>query len=166
MDMKKTLLIFLLAAAVIFSVGTASAGLFDDLLIGGEQDNTVEIENITFSITNDTEFEYVGMDDSEEWNVYGDENLTEYQVFITNCSQLNDSEWDFEVKEYEDDIANITTLKVNGIDVSNETISDGNSTIEVWYGSFIIDNDHKTMVELYSTDPDETAKMASTFKFK
>ena len=53
MNIKRVVLILLVGAAVISSVGAVSAGLFDGLL-GGTQDNVVEIDNITFHTINET----------------------------------------------------------------------------------------------------------------
>ena len=49
MDVKKILLVALIAVAIVASVSAVSAGLFDGLFGGEEQkDNVIEIENIQF----------------------------------------------------------------------------------------------------------------------
>ena len=163
MNIKRAFLILLIAMAVISSVGAVSAGLFDDLL-GQTQDNIVEIDNYTFSTINETNLTYDGIYD--EWKCYVDENES-YVVYILDLSQENDSDWDDELKFYEEDVvSNITMQNVSGVEIFNDTIVDDDGNEEIWYGSFFIDNDHKTFVELLSTDLNETVKMASTIKCK
>lgn len=163
MNIKRALLILLIVVAVISSVGAVSAGLFDGLF-GQTQDNVVEIENITFQTINETKFVYDGMY-YDEWNCYVDENES-YVVYITNTSQMNDSQWDDELNYFEESIVNYTMQNVSGVEIFNESFQDDDGTEEIWYGSFAIDADHKTIVEVLSTDLNETVKMASTLKFK
>lgn len=56
MDIKKVLLITLIAVAIILSVSAVSAGLFDGLMGGGQQDNIIEIDGMIFNTTNAADF--------------------------------------------------------------------------------------------------------------
>lgn len=163
MNMKRVLMIFLIAVAIISSVSAVSAGLFDDLL-GQNQDNVVEIENITFQTINETKLEFGEMYGG--WNCYYGENDTGYAVYIANFSLGNDSQWDGELKEFEESIANLTMENISGVKICNESVIDDNGTEKIWYETYVIDEDHRTVVELLSTDLNETIKMASTLEFK
>jgi hypothetical protein len=56
MNVKKILLISLIAVAIVASLSAVNAGLLDDLMGGGSsQGNVVEIENITFNTSNANE---------------------------------------------------------------------------------------------------------------
>ena len=68
MNVKKILLISLIAVAVIVSVSAVSAGFFDGLFGEEQQDNVIEIENITFNTTNVTEFKLYNH--TEDFGVY------------------------------------------------------------------------------------------------
>lgn len=163
MNIKRVVLILLIAVAVISSVGAVSAGLFDDLF-GGADGNVVEIENFTFETINETNFTYDGMID--DWKSYVDKNEC-CVVYILNTSQMNDSEWKEVLSLYQDDVLNNLTMQnISGVEICNETVLDDDGSEQIWYESFIVDKDHKTIVELLSIDLNETVKMASTFKCK
>ena len=166
MDVKKILLISLIAVAVVASVSAVSAGLLDDLM-GGDSSagNVVEIENITFNTTNATEFEYGGTDERDGWIIYNCNDSV--KLAIINYSNLNDSQYDSEIKELKDYLAaNFTVQKVNDVDVYTYLNETGGNDTQIKYYSLVIDDDFKSVVEFISYDPDESAKMASTLKFK
>ena len=166
MDVKKILLIALIAVAVVASFSAVSAGLLDDLMGGDSSSgNVVEIENITFNTTNATEFEYVGTDERDGWIIYNCNDSV--MLAIINYSNLNDSQYDSEIKELKDYLAaNFTVQKVNGVDVYTYLNETGENDTQIKYYSLVIDDDFKSVVEFISYDPDESAKMASTLKFK
>ena len=164
MDVKKILMISLIAVAVVASFSAVSAGLLDSLNAEGSSDNVVEIENITFNTTNATKFEYLEIDE-DGWLVYVSEDLEHYCA-IVNDSDMNDSQYAAEIKELKDELAaNGTVQKINGVDVYSYNGDVENDT-EMFYSTFVIDDDLKFVVEFDSVNPDEAAKMASTFKFK
>ena len=70
MDTKKVLLITLIAVAILASVSVVSAGMFDGLFGGQQQDNVIEIDNITFNTTNATNFTNFEKYDNSSDGVY------------------------------------------------------------------------------------------------
>lgn len=166
MNVKKILLISLIAVAIVASLSAVSAGLLDDLMGGGSSPgNVVEIENITFNTTNATKFQYVGTEELDGWIIY--ENELGDRCNIINDNDLNDSQWEYEIKELKDYLAaNSTVQKVNGVDVYTSLNNTGENNTQIMYSAFVIDEDYKTVVEFDSFDPNETAIMALSFKFK
>ena len=170
MDIKKLVIISLIAVAVIASVSVVSAGLLDEILGGGQaQDNVIEIGNITFNSTNISGFKLheSGDDYGGYWEWYIDENDTGYNVNIFNCSNLDDLEFNESLKEYELDTKNDSTSSetIDGIVVYTTAANEGDNIGDTRYVAYIVDNDLKTIVDICTPDPNETAKMASTLKF-
>ncbi|WP_298525318.1 hypothetical protein [uncultured Methanobrevibacter sp.] len=164
MDVKKILLISLIAVAIVASLSAVSAGLLDDLMGGGSSpENVVEIENITFNTTNATKFEYAGIDENDGWVIYMSDSV---RLGILNYTDLNDTQLNFEMKELKDYLAaNFTVQKVNGVDVYTYLNETGGNDTQTKYYTFVIDEDYKSVVEFISYDQDEAVKMASTLKF-
>ena len=87
MNVKKILLISLIAVAVVASFSAVSAGLLDNLMSGDSSpENVVEVENITFNTTNATKFEYMGTDEKDGWIVYTSNDSV--QLAILNYLEL------------------------------------------------------------------------------
>ena len=88
MNIKKILLISIIAVAIIASVSVVSAGLFDGWFGKEPQDNVIEIDGITFNTTNVTKFKLNKEDYGEYTDTYGyvDENDTGYNVHIFNAT--------------------------------------------------------------------------------
>lgn len=86
MDMRKILMISIIAVAVVASVSAVSAGFLDGLFGEESQDNVIEIGHITFNTTNVSKFK-LG-DRTEEsgayWEWYTDENDTGYTLNYLN----------------------------------------------------------------------------------
>lgn len=164
--MKKILLISLIAVSIVASLSAVSAGLLDNLMGGGSSaQNVVEIENITFNTTNATKFEYIGTDERDGWIIYS--NNDTINLGIINYTNLNDTQYNSEIKELKDYLAaNCTVQKVNGVDVYTYLNETAKNDTQIKYYSFVIDEDFKSVVEFSSYDPNETAKMAATLKFK
>lgn len=162
MNVKKILLITLIAVAVVASFSAVSAGLLDTLTDEGSPSNVIEIENITFNTTNATVFKYIGVD-NEGWSDYVSKDRT--RLFsIVNDSGLNDSQYDFEIDELKGYLAaNMTAQKVNGVDVY--TFNELENDTEL-YVAYVINDDLKSLVQFSSEDANETAYMASTLEFK
>lgn len=168
MNIKRILLISLIAVAVVVSVSAVSAGWFDGLFGEQAQDNVIEIENITFNITNATKFELFKETEDEDgyckW--YMDENKTGYNVHIYNYSYVDDMTWNEFVQSYKDSrLVNLSSKTVDDI-VVYETAADGGSNVGAQrFLSYVQNDDSKIIVELASSNPNETAKMTSTLKF-
>lgn len=162
MNVKKILLITLIAVAVVASFSAVSAGLLDTLTDEGSPSNVIEIENITFNTTNATVFKYIGVD-NEGWSDYVSKDRT--RLFsIVNDSGLNDSQYEFEIDELKGYLAaNMTAQKVNGVDVY--TFNELENDTEL-YVAYVINDDLKSLVQFSSEDANETAYMASTLEFK
>ena len=168
MNVKKILLISLLAVAIIASVSAVSAGLFDGLFGGNPQDNVIEMDNITFNTTNVTKFKLFNesKEDYGNYKWYVDENDTGYNVYIINCSDVDDSTFNEVAKLYEDNYDNLPVQTINGIVVYTTSAKTGAHVGEPRYEAYIENNDLNTIIDIFSPDPNETAKMASTLKFK
>ena len=97
MDIKKLLIISLVAVAVLSSAATASAGLFDGFLMPGNGDNVVDIGPVTFNTTNVTVFKLNETYPEEEFganfSTYMDDGDACYTINILNGSVLNDSQF-------------------------------------------------------------------------
>lgn len=164
MDIKKILLITLIAVAFVVSVSVVSAGLFDGLFGGEEvQDNVIEIDNITFNTTNATNFKLVN--ESQGWKGFVNDNGTgRYTIYVIDEDEVEDSaSWKLSIENRKDNVPN---QEVNGIIVYTASAEIGEHVGEPRYMAHIFNSNINTDVILYSPDPNETAKMASTLKFK
>jgi hypothetical protein len=169
MDVKKILLITLIAVAIVASVSAVSAGLFDGLFGGEEaQDNVIEIDNIQFNTTNASEFKLFNRTEESGayWDWYIDVNDTGYNINIINASGVDNDTYYEVIKLYKEEYDNYPSETINGTVVYTTTANDGDHIGEPRYVSYIVDNDLKTLVDICSPDPNETAKMASTLEFK
>ena len=171
MDIKKILLISLIAVAIVASVSIVSAGLFDGLF-GEEEhpDNVVELDEITFNTTNVTKFKKTDKDNSKGGysKRYKDENETGY-VAIIYCWKNYDA--DRFVKKslpaYKSfhDFDNLAKQTINDTVVYSCTAKSGKHEGEPYYLSYVVDVESRRVVEFRSLNCNETAKMASTMKF-
>lgn len=157
MDIKKVLLITIIAVAIIASVSAVSAGWFDGLFGEQQKDNVIEIDNITFNTTNITKFELYNESEGYRW--YMDENHTGYNVHIIYLDEFDDI---FTTLQNE----NVPTQTINGIVVYTTTANTGEHAGEPRYVAYVQNKDWNAFVDVWSPDPNETAKMASTLKFK
>ncbi len=173
MDIKKVLFMSLVALAILASFSAVSAGFLDALYGAEPQDNVVEIDHITFNMTNATEFELYneteGYGGYFKWFI--DENKTGYNVHIYNYSKgFNDIEgytWNDALKDSQGDrFDGVPSQTVNGIVVYTKTANVGDNVGTPRYVSFVENRDAKTYVEIWSPDPNETSKMALSIKFK
>ena len=168
MNIKKILLVALIAVAIVVSVSAVSAGLFDGLMGGEQQDKIIEIDDITFNTTNVTKFNTYN--ESEEAGVratwYMDENQTGYNVHIINASGLDDDTYYQLIDIYKDDYNNQPSEVINGVVIYTMSANSGPYVGQPRYVAYVVNNDLKTIVDFGSPDANETAKMASTLKFK
>ena len=169
MNIKRILLITLISVAVIASVSAVSAGLFDGLFGGEQQDNVIEIDNITFNTTNVTKFKLFNTSEDEYGciNWYIDENDTGYNIHIYNYTNLDKSDFNSLVTPtVTEQFNNKPSQTVNGIVVYTTSANSGDHAGEPRYATYIENRDLKTIIDIWSPDPNETAKMALSLKFK
>jgi hypothetical protein len=169
MDMRKILMISIIAVAVVASVSAVSAGFLDGLFGEESQDNVIEIGHITFNTTNVSEFKLCNRTEESGayWEWYIDENDTGYNINILNCSILDDSKFNELLEDYEDegDFDSMASQTINGTVVYTTSANAGDHIGDARYVAYVVDNDSKTFVDICSPDPNETAKIASTLKF-
>ena len=167
MDIKKVLLISLIAVAILASVSVVSAGFLDGLFGEEHEDNIIEIDHITFNATNVTSFKLESQTEQSGMyaNWYVDENDTGHNLYIINCS-LDDSTYNAFVDNYKDEYANSPSQTVNGVVVYTTSANTGDGVGQPRYDAYIENNDLNSIICFSTPDPNETAKMASTLKFK
>ena len=158
MDTKKILLISVIVVAILTSIGAVSAGLLDGLFGGELQDNVIEIDNITFNTTNVTKFVLCNETDGYKW--YMDENRSGYSIHIFDLDEFKGIP---KTPETED----APSQTVNGIVVYTKIANMSGQVIgEPRYVAYIQNEDLNKLVDIWSPDPNETAKMALSLKFK
>ena len=169
MDIKKILLISLIAVAIVVSVSSVSAGLFDGLIGEQQKDNVIEIDHISFNTTNVTKFKLENESTVEGayCRYYLDENESGYNVWIYNDSGLDYSALDNDINYFKNNYYNnVPSQTVDGIVVYTTSAVKGNHVGEPRYEAYIQNQDLKSIVRFSTPDANETAKMASTLKFK
>lgn len=167
MDIKKIFLIMLIAVAILGSISAVSAGLFDGLFGEEQQDNVIEIDNVTFNTTNVTAFKLSNkVEESSMYaNWYVDENDTGYNLYIINCSE-DDSTYNEFVKMYEDDYDNSPSQSINGVVVYTTSADSGDNAGQPRYAAYVKNKDLNSIVCFITPDANETAKMALSLKFE
>ena len=162
MDIKKILLVALIAVAIVASVSAVSAGLFDGLFGEEQKDNVNELDNIRFNTTNETDFEKFDNQSSKGHNYYfSDKN--KITAIIKDYNKIEDAQ---QSKANTLKIKNDPTQIVNGVVIYAESVKTGKYIGEPRYGAIIENNDLNEDVIVWSPDPNETAKMALSLKFK
>ena len=96
MDIKKILLISVIAVAILASFTVVSAGLFDGLFGGEQPDNIVKVYNVKFNFTNESNVTKFKLENESEcdggyYKYYFDENGDGYNVWIWNASKADES---------------------------------------------------------------------------
>ena len=166
MNIKRILLIALIATTVMISANAVSAGWFDGWFGEETHDNVVEIDSITFNTTNVTRFVLNDRTEDEDGNYrwYVDENRTGYNVHIYNYSYTDDSAWNSLKQAYKNfEIGNSSSNTVDGVSVY--TAAAANNIEGGKYVAFVEDDDAHIIIDFITPDQTETAKMASTLKF-
>lgn len=154
--MKKIYLLGIALIMLLLSISVVSAGLFDGLFGEEQQDNVIEIENITFNTTNVTKFELYNESDGYKW--YVDENKTGYNIQIIDFNEYYGMAMTPENE-------NAPSETVNGIVVYTKTANTGDHIGEPRYVSYVINKDLNKEITIWSPDPNETAKIALSLKF-
>ena len=157
MNTKKVLLILLITVAVIVSVSVVSAGFLDGLFGGQQKDNVIEIDNITFNTTNVTKFKLCNETNGDKW--YVDENDSGYNLHIINFNEFTGITKTPQTE-------NSPSQTVNGVVIYTSSSNSGAHVGEPRYKDYIENHDLNTLIWVSSPDANETAKMASTLKFK
>lgn len=166
MDKKKIAIVGLVVIIAIFACLIASQTILKE-----KPDNVVRIEHITFNTSyesNVTNFTLAGNDSG--WagytNHYLDANKIGYNVYIRNGSGIGDR-WDEWISWYKDDKGYADTPKqtVNGVVIYTKSASSGEHVGEPRYVSYVENSDLHTVVEFWSPNPNETAKMTLSLKF-
>ena len=157
MNTKKVLLILLITVAVIVSVSVVSAGFLDGLFGGQQKDNVIEIDNITFNTTNVTKFKLCNETNGDKW--YVDENDSGYNLHIINFNEFTGITKTPQTE-------NSPSQTVNGIVIYTSSSNSGAHVGEPRYKAYIENRNLNTLIGVSSPDANETAKMASTLKFK
>lgn len=165
MNLKRILSISLIII-VLASVSVVSAGL-----LNGEQDNVIEVDNVKFNTTNITKFTLYDLDEDEGGYTayYTDENRSGYKVVIDNFSAgsgWDDFDWGKALAFSKNHTKDAPSQTVNGVVVYTTSANMGEHVGEPRYESYIENRDLFTIVNVGSPDPNETAKMALSLKFK
>lgn len=168
MDVKKILLISLIAVAIVASVSAVSAGLFDGLFGEEQKDNVIEIEDITFNTTNATDF--VKTEDKSFYNgdikaFYSDNGTGSSFVGIADFSKMNDDEIS-QLNQMLLELRKMPSQTIDGIIVYTQSGTTGDDVGKPLYNTVIRNDDIQKLVVLESADANETAKMALSLKFK
>ena len=176
MNTKKILLITLIAVAILASVSVVSAGFLEDLFGGGQQDKVIELDGITFNTTNATDFKEnktfskVNSDEYFKSRSYGSDNGTgNYSVLVMDYSDSIGVESDVDAQIGEimrEMVGNQPYQTVNGVIVYMGHQVSGKDVGKMTYVSYVQNTDLHKAVVFASPDANETAKMASTLKFK
>ena len=171
MKIKKILLISLIAVAMLASVSVVNAGFLDGLFSGSQQqDNVIKIEGITFNTTNATNFTHDNRFDQIEnqfnHKVY---HNTEKNGKFGKCTihiiQFYQKDlYQNAMQEYKK--ANDPVAIIDGIEIYLTSADTGEYVGEPRYEATIYNIDLDKSVRIVTPDANETAKMASSLKFK
>ena len=145
-----------------------SAGLFDGLFGEKQQDNVVEIDHIKFNTTNETKFKLYNETNGTGWSAkhYIDENETGFNFWIYNCSGLDKSAWQSNLKTYKaEKYDNVPSETVNGVVIYTTSAGQGKHVGEPRYDAVVENHDLQSIVKFSSPNPNETAKMVLSIKF-
>lgn len=157
---------------IVASVGAVSAGFLEDLF-GGQQDNIAEIEDFTFNTTNATNFvktyDNASEDGSSVSTAYGSDNGNGYYVLmVMDYSSLYkiDNTADKQIMD-----GLLASMKDNPYQIVNGIVIYPSAPVyyddvKQMYTAIVQNKESHKIVMLASPDPNETAKMASTLKFK
>lgn len=171
MNTKKILLITLIAVAILASVSAVSAGMFDGLFGGQQQDIVIEIDNITFNTTNATNFTNFEKYDNSSEGVYeskcyrnmDDGKQGKYTVVITQFYNKDFAQKAItKFKEQNKDSKSV----IDGREVYLTSAVVGDYVGEPRYSTYVYNADLNKIVSISTPDQNETVKMASTLKFK
>ena len=119
MDIRKIKIIGIAAVIGLLALSVAYAA----------QDNVVELDNITFNTTNETNFvlnsEEIYENGTMQWAAYGVDNKTDFTINIYNDSKLDKTDYKWVAAEFESEYENFTSQTVDGIVVYENETDDG-----------------------------------------
>lgn len=163
MNIKKILLISLIVVAIFVSVNMVSAGWFDGLFGEEQKDNIVEIDNITFNTTNMTNFTIY--DNGTGWKQY--ESINESQKYTLWIGDYDEMDYAQQTKlEIQNHRNRLPSQSVNGVVVYTDSAKHGSYVGEPRYLAIIENHDLNQDIEIWSHNPNETAKIALSLKFR
>ncbi|MBE6503719.1 MAG: hypothetical protein E7Z76_05465 [Methanobrevibacter sp.] len=169
MDIKKILLISIIAIAIVASASVVSAGLFDGLFGGEEQqDNVIEIGKITFNTTNATNFTKTNeekYDDGSIAKYYWSENGTGDSSFSVLDYKNSDKDTITSIQKQLDEYKKMPSQTVNGVIVYTNSYTGGKNVGKPCYMAIVQNTDLKKFCAFISPDPNETAKMVLSLDF-
>ena len=171
MDIKKILLVALIAVALVASISAVSAGLFDGLMGGEQQDNVVKVDNVKFNFTKESNVTKFKLENESEgdggyYKYYFDENGDGYNVWIWNASKADESQWNQFVDQWDDPLDNDPCETIDGVVVYTRSAGHGKHVGEPRFMSYTINHDLKTIVQFSTPNPNETVKMKLSLKFE
>ena len=171
MDIKKILLISLIAVAIFASVSAVSAGLFDGLFGEEQKDNVIEIDNITFNTTNATNFTHMEKYDESSDGAYErtayvsteDGKQGRYTIYIMQFYDQDTAQLALnQFKQQEKDSKSV----IDGREIYLTSAQIGEYVGEPRYETYVYNADLNKVIVIFTPDANETVKMASTLKFK
>ena len=169
MNIKRILLITIIAVAIVTSVSVVSAGLFDGLFGEEQQDNVIEIGKISFNTTNATNFTKTGGDKYDagvETKYYWSENGTgESYCGILDYKGLSKDDMTLLNNQLQE-IKKMPSQTINGVIVYTQSYNSGDNVGKPFYTAIVQNNDLKKAYVFGSSDANETAKMVLSLKFK
>ncbi|MBE6494747.1 MAG: hypothetical protein E7Z84_09125 [Methanosphaera stadtmanae] len=170
MDIKKILLISIIAVAILASFTVVSAGLFDDLFNTEQPDNIVKVDNVKFNFTNEsnvTKFKLENESKGDEGYVkyYFDENGDGYNIWIANVSKADDSQWNQVVNQFDESLDNEPCETIDGVVVYTQSAGHGEHVGEPRFMSYTINHDLKTIVKFSTPTTNDTVKMKLSLDF-
>ncbi len=171
MNIKKILIISLIALAVIASVSAVSAGWFDGLFGEQQKDNVVELDDMTFNTTNATNFnKFVKPSEDENLKITiynGTGNYILVSFDYSEYYKIDNSSDELMMKGILDGMKDTPYQVVNGIVIyPSAPVYHNESNIRQMFTASVQDTESHKIIMLSSPDPNETSKMASTLKFK
>lgn len=156
MDKKKIIIVVLIVFIAILATLIAYQTLIH------QEDNVINIENITFNTTNGTDFKLCNQ--SAGWKQYVSDNCTgKYTILIMDYDKVEYPElYKAEMLKTKD----LPSQTVDGVVVYTDSAKLGSYVGEPRYAALIENQNINKDVKLWSPDPNETAKMALSLKFK
>ena len=168
MNLKNRLIMSIIVVAIIMSIGIINAGLFDGSLGEETNDNVIEIENMAFNTTNVTKFKEFNK--TEESGIYIcsyiDENDTGYTIIVFNGSELDKSEFSELSAVFKEEFDTFPSETIDGVIVYTTSADSGDNVGQPRYVAYVQNKDLKTIVYISSPNPNETAKMVLSLKFR
>lgn len=174
MNIKRVLIGLLIIIAVVVSVSAVSAGLFDGLFGEEQKDNVIEIDDFTFNTTNGTDFIKFDKPSEEEYmeiTCYQSDNGTGNYILViidySKMAELDDTVDEQIEKELLKGMNDSPYQIVNGIVIyPSAPVYHEDVDVKQMFSASVQNEESHQLIMLSSPDANETAKMASTLKFK